>query len=172
MLQDAAHNQNNTIAIRALIYVKNDKPEGIGPAQAPRQTLLSVRRKQSQKKRAAIQQPSVSEGNAPPETTVQRNQDTERARVLCPWSQTPATKRICSSSRFGIQEVTMSLLHQTDVYQGSNEKADRKYSGYGFVLALVCVALALVVASVMFTPAPVGSGIGDEVLFVRSLTRR
>ncbi|HEY6373059.1 MAG TPA: hypothetical protein VIX37_20950 [Candidatus Sulfotelmatobacter sp.] len=56
----------------------------------------------------------------------------------------------------------MSLLHQTDVYQGSNEKADRKHSGYGFVLALVCV----VVASVMFTPAPVGSGIGDEILFV------
>jgi hypothetical protein len=25
----------------------------------------------------------------------------------------------------------MSLLHQTDVYQGSNEKADRKHSGYG-----------------------------------------
>jgi hypothetical protein len=47
----------------------------------------------------------------------------------------------------------MSLLHQTDVYQGSNEKADRKHSGYGFVLALICVALALVVASVMFTPA-------------------
>jgi predicted N-acetyltransferase YhbS len=60
----------------------------------------------------------------------------------------------------------MSLLHQTDVYQGSNEKADRKHSGYGFVLALVCVALALVVASVMFTPAPVGSGIDDEILFV------
>jgi hypothetical protein len=59
----------------------------------------------------------------------------------------------------------MSLLHQTDVYQGSNEKADRKH-GYGFVLALVCVALALVVASVMFTPAPIGRGIGDEILFV------
>lgn len=60
----------------------------------------------------------------------------------------------------------MSLLHQTDVYQGSNEKADRKHSGYGFVLALICVALALVVASVMFTPAPIGSGIGDGFLIV------
>jgi hypothetical protein len=28
-----------------------------------------------------------------------------------------------------------------------------KHSGYGFVLALICVALALVLASVMFTPA-------------------
>ena len=53
----------------------------------------------------------------------------------------------------------MSLLHQTDVYQGLNERADRKYFGYGFVLALICVALALVVASVMFTPAFVGGEI-------------
>jgi hypothetical protein len=66
----------------------------------------------------------------------------------------------------GIQEVTMSLLHQTDVYQASNEKADRKHSAYGFVLALICVALALVVASVMFTPAPVGSGFGGGIIFV------
>jgi len=71
-----------------------------------------------------------------------------------------------SACRFGIQEVTMSLLHQTDVYQGSNEKADRKHSVYGFVLALICVALALVLASAMFTPAAIGSGIGDEILFV------
>jgi hypothetical protein len=66
----------------------------------------------------------------------------------------------------GNQEVTMSLLHQTDVYQASNEKAERKLSSYGFVLVLVCMALALVVASVIFTPAPVGSGIGDEIQFV------
>jgi hypothetical protein len=52
----------------------------------------------------------------------------------------------------------MSLLHQT-VYQGSNEKTGREYSGYGFVLALICVALALVVASVMFPPAFVGGEI-------------
>jgi hypothetical protein len=51
------------------------------------------------------------------------------------------------------------LLHQTDVYQGSNDKADRKDSVYGFVLALICVALALVLASVMFTPAFVGGAI-------------
>jgi hypothetical protein len=60
----------------------------------------------------------------------------------------------------------MSLLHQTDVYQESNEKAGRKHSGYGFVLALICVVLALLIASVMFTPAAIGSGIGDEIQFV------
>jgi len=52
------------------------------------------------------------------------------------------------------------------VYQGSNEKADHQHSGYGFILALICVALALVLANVMFTPAPVGSGIGDGILIV------
>jgi hypothetical protein len=48
----------------------------------------------------------------------------------------------------------MSLLQQAGVYQGSTEK-----SGYGFILALICVALALVVASVMFTPAAVSGEI-------------
>jgi hypothetical protein len=45
----------------------------------------------------------------------------------------------------------MTLLHDTDVYQNSNDKAR---TGYGFVLALICVALALVVASVMFGAVP------------------
>jgi hypothetical protein len=52
------------------------------------------------------------------------------------------------------EEVTMSLLQQVGVYQGSNEK-----SGYGFVLALICVALALVIASVMFTPTAISGEI-------------
>jgi hypothetical protein len=47
----------------------------------------------------------------------------------------------------------MSLLHKTDVYRTSNEGADRKHPEYGFVLALICVGLALVVASVMFFDA-------------------
>lgn len=37
---------------------------------------------------------------------------------------------------------------------------------YGFILALICIALALVVVSVVFTPAPVGSGISNDVLAV------
>ena len=40
----------------------------------------------------------------------------------------------------------MSLLHQTDVFQ-PEEKAARKHHEYGFVLAFICGALALVVAS-------------------------
>ena len=48
----------------------------------------------------------------------------------------------------------MSLLQQAGVYQGSTEN-----SGYGFILTLICVALALVIASVMFTPAAISGEI-------------
>jgi hypothetical protein len=54
----------------------------------------------------------------------------------------------------------MSLLYHT------HEKADLKHRDYGFILALVCMVLALVVASVIFKPAPVGSGINDQTWFV------
>jgi hypothetical protein len=60
-------------------------------------------------------------------------------------------------------EGIMSLLYHT------NEKADLKrtdYTDYGFILALFCMALALVVASVIFTPAPVGTGITSEITSV------
>jgi hypothetical protein len=36
---------------------------------------------------------------------------------------------------------------------------DLQDGDYGFILALVCMALAIVVASAIFAPAPVGSGI-------------
>jgi hypothetical protein len=54
----------------------------------------------------------------------------------------------------GDQEITMSLLQQTGVYQGSKEE-----SGHGFVLALIAVALVLVLAAVMFTPEAIGGDI-------------
>ena len=41
----------------------------------------------------------------------------------------------------------------TDVYKVSEAKAALKRSDYGFILVLICVALALVVAGVVFTPA-------------------
>jgi hypothetical protein len=41
------------------------------------------------------------------------------------------------------------------------QDADRKHPDYGFILALVCLALGLVVASVIFTPVS-----GSESLFV------
>jgi hypothetical protein len=44
----------------------------------------------------------------------------------------------------------MSSLQKTDVYQGSEVKAARKHPEFGFALALICVALALVLASVLF----------------------
>jgi hypothetical protein len=59
----------------------------------------------------------------------------------------------------------MSLLHQTDVYRNLG-KADRKDHGYGFILALFCMALAIVVAAAIFAPAAVGSGIDSNAWFV------
>jgi predicted N-acetyltransferase YhbS len=45
--------------------------------------------------------------------------------------------------------------------------ADRKHPEFGFILALVCLALGLVVASVMFTPQAVGGAMNtDDSLLV------
>jgi hypothetical protein len=54
----------------------------------------------------------------------------------------------------------MTLLQKTDVYQGSEAKAVRKHPEYGFILVLICVVLALVVASIMFRP------VGGEITLV------
>ena len=43
----------------------------------------------------------------------------------------------------------MSVLYHT------HERTDLKQRDYGFILTLVCMALALVVAMVVFKPAPV-----------------
>jgi hypothetical protein len=51
------------------------------------------------------------------------------------------------------QEVTMSLLQKIDLYVDRNEKTDRRRPD-GFILALICVALALVVVNAMFGSAP------------------
>jgi hypothetical protein len=48
----------------------------------------------------------------------------------------------------------MSLLQRTDIYAGQRETADRKYPGYGFIFALICVVLALVVLNAMYGSAP------------------
>ena len=63
-------------------------------------------------------------------------------------------------------EITMSLLHRTDVHQRPNEKADRKHPEYSLILALLCAALAFVVASAIFTPVTIGSGISSEASLV------
>ena len=59
----------------------------------------------------------------------------------------------------------MSLLQRTDVYRDLRN-ADCKHHRYGLILVLVCLALALVVASAILAPTPVGSGINGESWFV------
>ena len=59
----------------------------------------------------------------------------------------------------------MSLFHSAQVSESQREDTDRNH-GYGFVLALVCVVLALVLASAIFTPVSIGSGIDNETSLV------
>ena len=61
----------------------------------------------------------------------------------------------------------MAIPVSTITETGALHDADRKHPEYGVILALVCLALGLVVASVMFTPEAVGSGMNsDESWFV------
>jgi hypothetical protein len=54
----------------------------------------------------------------------------------------------------------MSLLYHT------YEKADLKHRDYGPALALVCLALGLVVATLIFAPEAVGAGMNSQNWFV------
>jgi hypothetical protein len=60
----------------------------------------------------------------------------------------------------------MSLLQSTEVNVRRKEDADRNHGGYGFILALVCLALALVLASAVLAPVSIGSGISSETSLV------
>jgi hypothetical protein len=49
----------------------------------------------------------------------------------------------------------MSLSQSTEVYERQKEDVDRNDRGYGFILALVCVGLALVLAGAIFAPVSI-----------------
>jgi hypothetical protein len=54
----------------------------------------------------------------------------------------------------------MSLLYH------AHEKADLKHRDNSFVLALVCLALGLLVATLIFAPEAVGAGMNSQSWFV------
>ena len=60
----------------------------------------------------------------------------------------------------------MSLSRSAEVLESQREDADRNHRGYGYILSLVCVVLALVLASAIFTPVSIGSGIDNETSLV------
>ena len=60
----------------------------------------------------------------------------------------------------------MSLSHKADIYETPLQNANRKRPEFGFVLALICIALALVLASAIFKPVFVGNGISSEISLV------
>jgi hypothetical protein len=62
----------------------------------------------------------------------------------------------------------MSLASQTDIYQRQVESTNRERPARGFILALVCLALFLVFASMIFPPLTSGSGQMNAVWLVGS----
>jgi hypothetical protein len=58
---------------------------------------------------------------------------------------------------FPKQERVMSLLYRT------SETVDLNHRDYSFILVIICMALALVVAIAIFKPTPVGAGITSEI---------
>ena len=60
----------------------------------------------------------------------------------------------------------MSLVHKIDAYEKPMRDAEHKHPEYGFIVALICAALALVVASMIFKPAAIGNGITSEIQLV------
>jgi hypothetical protein len=57
-------------------------------------------------------------------------------------------------------------MSSVQLYETAKQRADRKHGDYGFILALVCMALALVLASAIFAPVPIGSEISNQMLLV------
>jgi hypothetical protein len=58
------------------------------------------------------------------------------------------------------------MFPSTEARERQKEDADRNHRGYGFVLALVCIGVALVLANAIFVPVRIGSGIDNEILLV------
>ena len=56
----------------------------------------------------------------------------------------------------------MAIPVSTITETGALHDVDRKHPEYGFILALVCLALGLVVASSISTPETVVAGINSE----------
>jgi hypothetical protein len=71
-----------------------------------------------------------------------------------------------TSNGLNLGEWTMSLSRSAEILESQREGADRNLRGYGFVLSLVCVVLALVLASAIFTPVSIGSGIDNDTSLV------
>jgi hypothetical protein len=61
----------------------------------------------------------------------------------------------------------MSLVDRINQRTNLKQRDDSSFiRNYAFILALIGMALALVVASVVFTPVPIGAGITNEIMSV------
>jgi hypothetical protein len=57
-------------------------------------------------------------------------------------------------------------MSSVQLYETTKQSADHKRGDYGFILALFCMVLALVVASAIFAPVPIGSEISNQMSLV------
>jgi hypothetical protein len=57
-------------------------------------------------------------------------------------------------------------MSSVQLYETTKPRADRKHGDFSFILVLACMALALVVASSIFAPVPIASGISNQMLLV------
>jgi hypothetical protein len=57
-------------------------------------------------------------------------------------------------------------MSSVQLYETTKHKTDLKHRDYGFVLALVCIVLTLVVVSAIFAPLPAGSEISNQMSLV------
>jgi hypothetical protein len=60
----------------------------------------------------------------------------------------------------------MSLAIKTDIYQKEGESTNRNPQSRGFILTLVCMALFMVFASLIFPPSSSNSGQTNAVWLV------
>jgi hypothetical protein len=60
----------------------------------------------------------------------------------------------------------MSLSQRADVFDTSKEDANERRHGYGFILALLCIALTLALAGAILTPVSIGSGVSGDISIV------
>jgi len=60
----------------------------------------------------------------------------------------------------------MSLFQGTFILDTSKDGSNSRHRGYGFVLALLCSALALALVGAILTPVSIGTGVSSDISIV------
>jgi hypothetical protein len=60
----------------------------------------------------------------------------------------------------------MSMSQRTFILDTSKEDSNPRHRGCGFVLALLCTALALALVGAILTPVSIGTGLSSDISIV------